>query len=98
RFSRDWSSDVCSSDLEIINIFKLTASLMELHEENPFKIRTYQNAVFNLDKISSDLAALSLEELAALEGVGKSIAGKIQDLNATEIGRASCRERVMNVL
>jgi len=68
---------------EIINIFKLTASLMELHEENPFKIRTYQNAVYNLDKISSDLASLSLEELASLEGVGKSLAGKIQELNTT---------------
>jgi len=53
---------------------------MELHEENAFKIRSYQNAAFYLDKISQDIAALSLAELEAIEGVGKSIAAKTRDL------------------
>jgi DNA polymerase (family X) len=68
---------------EIINLLKLTGSLMELHEENPFKIRSYQNAVFNLDKISQDLEPLSVEELTALEGIGKGIAAKIFEMNTT---------------
>jgi DNA polymerase (family 10) len=68
---------------EIINLLKLTGSLMELHEENPFKIRSYQNAVFNLEKISQDLNLLSIEELTALEGIGKGIAAKIYELNTT---------------
>jgi DNA polymerase (family 10) len=55
--------------------------LMELHEENAFKIRGYQNAVFNLDKINVELANLSIEELTGLEGIGKGIAAKIHELN-----------------
>mgnify|MGYP006206654149 CR=1 FL=1 len=29
---------------------KLIIQLMELHEENPFKIRSYQNAVITIDR------------------------------------------------
>ena len=65
---------------EIINFFKLTGSLMELHEENPFKIRSYQNAAFNLDKLSTDIASLSLPELEAIEGLGKSISAKVREI------------------
>ncbi len=54
---------------------------MELHEENAFKIRSYTNAIFALEKIDIDLAALSVDELARQEGVGKSIAQKIDALN-----------------
>jgi DNA polymerase (family 10) len=54
---------------------------MELHEENPFKIRSYTNAIFALEKITIDLAGLSVEELARQEGIGKSIAQKIDSLN-----------------
>ncbi|MBC7388191.1 MAG: hypothetical protein H7329_03180, partial [Opitutaceae bacterium] len=41
---------------EISKMFKLTASLMELHEENPFKSKAYNDAVFAIDKISQDLS------------------------------------------
>lgn len=65
---------------QIIDILESTASLLELHEENAFKIRTLQNAIFNLDKISDSLFEMSLEELEALEGVGKGIAAKITEI------------------
>jgi DNA polymerase (family X) len=68
---------------EIIDQLKLASMLMELHEENAFKIRGYQNAVFNLDKVNVGLANLSIEELTALEGIGKGIAAKIHELNTT---------------
>lgn len=56
---------------------------MELHEENDFKVKSYQNAVFNLEKFSKPLDAMSLSELAALQGVGKAIAANINELNET---------------
>jgi DNA polymerase (family 10) len=68
---------------QIIEILELTISLMELHEENAFKIRALQNAVFNLDKLSQPLGTLAQEELAAIEGVGKGIAAKIAEINAS---------------
>lgn len=67
----------------IASAIKLTAQLMELHGENPFKIKSLQNAAFKLDKTSIDLSGKSLAELEALEGIGKSIAQKIHELQQT---------------
>ncbi|MFN3405760.1 MAG: helix-hairpin-helix domain-containing protein [Cytophagaceae bacterium] len=68
------------SNQEIIEAFRLTGLLMELHDENPFKLRGIQNAVFNLEKINSELSGLSIEALENLEGIGKSLAGKIYEM------------------
>lgn len=61
---------------------------MELHDENSFKIRGYQNAVFNLDKSDVDLTALSLKELEQLDGVGKGIAATIFEIATKGISEA----------
>jgi DNA polymerase (family 10) len=68
---------------QIIDILETTASLMELHDENPFKVKAVQNAVFNLDKVSNPLWEMTLEELEKLEGIGKGIAAKIHEINNT---------------
>ncbi|MDF2438203.1 MAG: polymerase [Bacteroidota bacterium] len=68
---------------EIAGALKLTAQLMELHEENPFKIKSIANAAFKLDKTDIDLEGKSLKELEAIEGIGKSIAAKINELQTT---------------
>lgn len=57
---------------------------MELHDENPFKIRSYQSALISLERIDQDLMELSDEELSKLNGVGKSVVEVIQSLKATE--------------
>lgn len=64
----------------IIKQLKLQAALMELHDENSFKIRGYQNAIFHLDKLDTSLADLSLNELEGIEGIGKGIAGTINEI------------------
>lgn len=64
----------------ILKQLKLQAALMELHDENSFKIRGYQNAVFQLDKSDLDLASMSLSELEGLQGVGKGIAASIREI------------------
>ena len=56
---------------------------MELHGDNPFKIRSYTNAYNKLRKDDRDLASMSESELQQLEGVGKAIAGKIHELATT---------------
>ena len=53
---------------------------MELHEENPFKVRSYQNAYMTLRKWEQPLGEMPLEEIEAIKGVGKAIAGKIKEL------------------
>lgn len=64
----------------IAEALKLTGQLMELHGENPFKTKALLNAAYRLDKTGIDLAGKTVDELAAIEGIGKGIAGKIFEL------------------
>lgn len=68
---------------EIAKALKLTAQLMELHEENPFKIKSIANAAYKLDKTDIDLNGKPLTELEKIEGIGKGIAAKINELLTT---------------
>lgn len=62
---------------------KLLAQLMELHEQNSFKIRSVTNAAFKIDKLPFKLADKSPEEVTQIEGIGKSIAAYIKELLET---------------
>ena len=62
---------------------KLTGQLQELHGQNPFKVKALINAAYRLDKTDINLEGKNIEELAALEGIGKSIASKIYELQTT---------------
>lgn len=65
---------------EIAKTFQLLGNIMELHGENPFKIRSYQSAYRNLRKLDRPLAEMSPEEIGAIKGIGKAITGKIGEL------------------
>lgn len=69
---------------DIADALDLTAKLMELHGENPFKIKAISSAAYKLSKTRMDLKGLSLEELQTIEGIGKSIAEKIIELTTTQ--------------
>lgn len=56
---------------------------MELHEENPFKVKSIANAAFKLDKTDITLEGLTVQELEKIDGIGKSIASKINELQTT---------------
>lgn len=68
----------------ILKKLKLSIQLMELHDENPFKIRSYQSALTSLERGDQDIMDLSNTELSQINGVGKSIIESIQNLKATE--------------
>ncbi len=68
---------------EIAYALKLTAQLMELHEQNPFKIKSIANAAYKLNKTDIDLQGKTLQELEQIEGIGKSIAAKIHEVQTT---------------
>jgi len=53
---------------------------MELHDENPFKVRSVANAAFKVDKLPFPIASKTLGEMEAVDGLGKSIASKIWEL------------------
>lgn len=68
------------SNKEIAKAFQLLGNIMELHGENPFKIRSYQNAYITLRKTERPLSEMSDAEMAAIKGVGDNIAAKIREL------------------
>jgi len=62
---------------------RLLSQLMELHEVNPFKIKSVANASFKVDKLPFPVAGKTLAELEKIEGIGKSMAAKIHELVET---------------
>lgn len=67
----------------ILNRLKLCIQLLELHDENPFKIRSYQGGLNALERLDQDLMDLNSQDLAAIPGIGKSILEAIQSLKET---------------
>ncbi len=62
---------------------RLLAQLMELYDENQFKTRSVANAAFKVDKLPYPVARKTFEQLEKIDGIGKSIAGKIIELLQT---------------
>ncbi|AFK04551.1 PHP domain protein [Emticicia oligotrophica DSM 17448] len=71
------------SNSDIVETIELTAKLLELHNEDEFKIKTYTNAAYNLDKYVGELAQLDFPQLTQIQGVGKMMAGKILEMVST---------------
>src|SRR5690606_41057045 len=84
--SRDWSSDVCSSDLNMkteIAALPLVSTLEHL---------TIHQKEFN--EVIADLFGYNYEDYNALFEIDKISLDKDTHVRIPEIGRASCRERV----
>jgi len=62
---------------------RLLSQLMELHDINPFKIKSIANAAFNVDKFNGKIASKTFEELEKIQGIGKSVAAKVIELVQT---------------
>lgn len=65
---------------QISEALDLTSKLMELHGENPFKVKALSGAAYRIGKSGIELDGKSREELEQLEGIGKGIAAKIVEL------------------
>src|SRR5919201_320628 len=69
---------------DIASILEKIATLLELKNENPFKIRAYTNAARAIETFGGNVASFQDEEaLSKIPGIGKSIALKIKELVAT---------------
>lgn len=71
------------SNKEIAQHFQELAQLMELHKDNPFKIKAYQNNYIHFRKLDKPLAEMGREGISALKGVGKATTDKILELVET---------------
>jgi DNA polymerase (family 10) len=69
---------------EIAGVLEQIATLLELKDENPFKIRAYTNAARAIETFGANVSNFEDEEaVAKIPGIGKSIALKIKELAET---------------
>lgn len=85
-------------NVEIAAVFDAVADLLEIQEANPFRVRAYRNAVRTIGDLGRPIAEMvaAEEDLTELPGIGRDIAGYIEELVATgeltlleEISKAS---------
>jgi len=67
----------------IARTLRLLSQLMELHEENPFKIKSLASAAFTIDKLPFSISKKSVVEMEGIKGLGKSTAVKVDELLQT---------------
>lgn len=65
---------------EIAEIFNKIADILEIEEENPFRIRAYRKAAQNIEGLSKDIEDIVREKkLEEIPGIGKDLAQKIEE-------------------
>jgi len=69
---------------EIAKIFNEIADLLEIKNENPFRIRAYRRAALNVAGLTGNIEDLTEKELLKVPGIGKDLAGKITEYLKTD--------------
>ncbi|MBI4396186.1 MAG: DNA polymerase/3'-5' exonuclease PolX [Elusimicrobia bacterium] len=59
------------------------ATLLDLENENVFRVRAYQRAAQIIEVLPKDIEAMSKEDLMSIEGIGKGIADKAYEFVKT---------------
>lgn len=70
---------------EIARIFNKIADLLEIEDENPFRIRAYRQAALTIESLPQNAAEMvrNEEDLTKLAGIGKDLAEKIKNIVQT---------------
>ena len=58
----------------------LMGQILEILDENPFKVRAYTRAAELIERLATPVADISLEELESIEGIGTAIAQKVREM------------------
>jgi DNA polymerase (family 10) len=80
-------------NLEIAKLFNEIADLLEIKDENVFKIRAYRRAAMNLESLTEEIESVAERGgLTEIAGIGKDLAAKIGQ--ALETGRIEYLEEL----
>src|SRR4030067_2623119 len=73
-----------SKNREIGDIFDRIADILDLLEDNPFRIRAYRNAARNIRELTENVEHISeRDELTKIPGIGTDLAHKIKEFITT---------------
>ena len=79
---------------QIADNFSILSKLMDIHQENNFKARSYAIAAFNIEKLPEQLSETPKEKIFGLKGIGESTGKKIIEI--LETGKLSALEEIIN--
>ena len=68
----------------IADQFDLLSKLMDIHQENSFKSKSYSSAAFAIEKLPFELSSFERNQIASIKGIGESSAKKIIELLETQ--------------
>ncbi len=68
------------NNLLVAEQFYRLAKLMELHQENVFKVKAISNAASILEKLNQEINLENYQSLSEIKGIGKNIVQKIQEI------------------
>jgi DNA polymerase (family 10) len=68
------------NNLLIAEQFHQLSKLMELHQENVFKIRAIANAASIIEKLNQEITLDNYQQLSSIKGIGKNILEKIKEI------------------
>ncbi len=73
------------TNADIARVFSRIATMLELDEANPFRVRAYREAARVVEALTEPAATLAEKEgaLESLHGIGKDLAQKIRDVAAS---------------
>lgn len=74
--------------------FELLSKLIDIHQENSFKSKSYSSAAFAIDKLPFELETFEKGKIASIKGIGESSAKKIIEI--LETGRLSVLDELIN--
>jgi DNA polymerase (family X) len=80
-------------NLAIARVLAEIGDLLEIKNENPFKIRAYRNAADTIAHLGEPIATLSTADRLGIPGIGKDLAGKISEL--VETGRSTYHQELL---
>ena len=70
-------------NLAIARILREIADLLEIKDDNPFKIRAYRNGADIVANHPHELASLDADGLREIPGIGKDLAARIREIAET---------------
>ncbi len=65
---------------QIAEQFELLGKLMDIHQENAFKAKSYGSAAFAIEKLPQQLSTTERSMISGLKGIGESTAKKIIEI------------------
>ena len=65
------------NNYSIADNFSLLAKLMDIHQENSFKAKSYSIAAYTVEKLTVELSTIDQNKIFSLKGIGESVGHKI---------------------